>query len=121
MPQYIRFDDDGSVSFTRNTELEKLLPPGDKNVKRMTEITWDDQCQRYKVIFLTGPEKGTILTSYTYEQYVYYDSELSERFPGHPDTVFVDHVALFKTYEIAVAAELIIVEAMRRRGHDMHE
>ena len=99
----IVFKPDGTVEFTRSTQVEQLMPQADKSMSRMTDIAYSPPHKCYYAKWLTGPYAGT---SITYAQY----------FSATGDAKCMQSECIMRagTYEAMVAIEVAVVDHMRK-------
>jgi hypothetical protein len=119
--QLITIAPDGSISGLqmkrgRGLDLRVLGPAA---IVRSTEIEWDEGHQKWFVRFLQGKREHTVLVV---------DDLRTYNLPAHVETVgraklaggwMWDYALLFADYEDAVAAEVAVIQAMRKQhGRD---
>lgn len=89
--QYINVSPDGEIESLRVTKGVDLRNLGKLEVKRITDIRFDDESQKWKVFFL---DRECYLTDMDYNLAVYGEANLESASD-----------LLFDTYENAVSAE----------------
>ena len=104
--QVISIAPDGAISsLCRKTGLD-LRDFGSVEIERVSDIKWDKDFQLWYINIINGPKKGLIVTS---EDWL---GEIPQ------NCVFDDtsRVLYFKEYEDAVAAEILFLDNLRKRG-----
>lgn len=113
MKQQVIIKPDGSVS---GLDFKKkglpLTQLGKAKTKRVTDIVWDEESQKWVIKFLMGELEGSLL-AYSHITKMGLplppvDNNLEAR-----DT---DGVLLFSDYDDAVSAEVFFIQAARRQG-----
>lgn len=102
----ITFKPNGSIEFTRSSEplITDLEQHGRKSVKRMTEILFSEEDQKYYIVWTAGPfSYRNILSVVGYTL----DPE------GNLEP---ENIKLFETYEQAVEYEIAMVDYLRLHG-----
>ena len=98
---------DGTVSALRYKDGPDLSVMGRQAIKRASDIVWLEDRQKWAVKPLLGPLKGLV----TKEQVM--RATRGENVPVNSR----GDVAVFDTYEDAVQAEIVVLDALRLQGH----
>lgn len=108
-PIVLAFDADGNVEYTRNSTFTPFDGRGD--MQRVTDIRKRPDAPLYFIHWMLGPFAGQ---NHTYQ--MSHDYGLPLGYDGGDNS----RIAMFVSYEAAVAHEIKMLNAMRRAGVLFH-
>ena len=114
MQQIITITPDGGISGLQRKKGKglDLRQFGHAEIERVSEITWNEDRQRWQVYIINGPFTGTLLSQ---DHLIEYGVDLGERVWGN-DIDDPSWPLMFDDYDDAVAAEVAFLDALRVRG-----
>jgi hypothetical protein len=92
----------GALEFTRHNDLEKMFD-GKWDMERVTEVRKDREGGKYFILWMLGPHRQQ-----------HHSHAIDRNYFEGTDTSH--NTMLFDTYDLAVAHEVKVLNAMRRQG-----